>query len=203
MAKRARRKRWKINYREGSCFFVPLRKLELVDGKWVWLKNPDGSPQMEGFGRGIVVRMDGRWGIVGYFFGPKLLRAEGAFDDVKAQNAKLVARCGDLGLVNGEWPLSGELQDWNRDEWPFPASYREDEFEKKAWLTYYDEDTLDAQHEEPVRFVGYKAEYKRQVAAYGCVREGPVIKIGQTTHPYDSLLGYGAAEIALSGYLVA
>ena len=202
MVKRARKKRWKINYREGSCFFVPLRKLGIVDGKWVWLKDSDGSPHKEGFGRGIVARMDGRGSIFAYFFAPKLLRAEGRFGDVTAQSAKLLAHCGDLGLLNGEWPLAGVLEGWNREEWPFPPSYREDEFERKAWLTYYDEDTIDVQREEPVKFVGYKAEFKRRVALYGMVRKRPVIKIGQTIHPYDSLLGYGAAEIALSGYLV-
>ena len=201
MAKKTRRKRWKINYREGTCFFVPLHKLELVEGKWVWVEDQDGSPHKEGFARGVVARMNQKGDIFVYFFGPKLLRAKGGFGDLAAQKAKLMAFCSQLGLLNGEWLLAGELEGWNRDEWSFPACYREDEFEKKAWLSYYDEDTLDFQREEPVKFVGYEAEYKRQVAVYGCVREEPVIKLGQTIHPYDSLLGYVAAEIKLSGYL--
>ena len=181
-------------------FFVPLRKVVRVEGRWVWPKDPDtDSPEKDGFCRGVVTRRNrGRSKFFGYFFGPKLPRAEGSFTVLRAQDAVLLSHCTPVGLENGEWPIAGELKDWRRDEWPYPPGYREIAFERTALLTYYDENTLDALYEVPTEFVGYDEEVQRQVAFYGFRRKDPVIKIGGTRHPYDALMGHNAAEIAMT-----
>ena len=133
-----------------------------------------------------------------YFFGPKLPRAEGSFDGLRAQDAVLLSHCTPVGLRNGEWPLAGELEEWSRDEWPYPPGYREIAFERTALLTYYDEDTLEALYEVPTEFVGYGEEVQHQVAFYGFRRQDPVIEIEGKKYPHDSLLGHVAAEIRMT-----
>ena len=132
-----------------------------------------------GFARGNVARLDGDGRVFTYFFGPKLCIAEGTFDNLHAQDAVLVGKCGDLGLLEGAWTIAGELKAWNREEWPLPALYREDEIEKVAWLSYYDDENLDFIREERVAF-------------------GRDRHVG---HPDDGLMGYGAAEISLTKLL--
>ena len=149
----------RINYSEGTCFFVPLRN--------------------GGYARGVVSRLDGEGGIFAYFFGPKLAQPECSFVDVHAQEALLSGGCGDLGLLKGEWPLAGQLKDWNRNDWPLPALNREDVEAKKSWISYYDNDNLKFVREESVEFGQER-----------CKR-----------HPYDRLMGYGAAEIRMTKLL--
>lgn len=148
-----------INYTEGTCFYLPLRE--------------------GGFARGIVTRLSGDGLIYVYFFGPKLARAQGAFDDARARDAVLSGICGDLGLIKGAWLLAGQLNEWSREEWPLPALYREDSEARRAWLSYYDDNTLKFVEEIPVDFEQEK--YKMQ--------------------PYDRVMGYGAAEIRLTKLL--
>lgn len=110
----------KLPYQEGDWFAVPL---------------PSG-----GFATGVVART-ARQGkvLLGYFFGPRLPEP-GALEDVKeqaAERAVLVARFGDLSLVQGEWPLLGRLQDWSRDEWPMPAFVNRDSLSGVAWRVEY------------------------------------------------------------------
>ncbi len=149
----------RINYTEGTCFFAPLRK--------------------DRFARGIVARLDRKGGIYAYFFAPQLVNTEVAFDEVRARDAVLCGQCSDLGLLKGNWPQAGTLPNWNRNEWPLPALYREDEVARVAWLSYYDDDTLEFVREERVGF-----------------REVPYVQ-----HPYDRLMGYGAVEIRLTQIL--
>lgn len=162
--------------------------------------DPDSdSPIKDGFCRGVVARRN-RGGsiILAYFFGPKLPRAEGSFDGLRAQDAVLLSHCTPVGLRNGEWPLAGELEAWSRDEWPYPPGYREIAFERTALLTYYDENTLEALYEVPTEFVGYEEEVQRQVAFYGSRRKEPVIEIEGKKYPYDALMGHGSVAIAMT-----
>ena len=200
MTNKPRRKRSKALYREGTCFFVPLHKVVRFEGRWIRSVDPDtGRAQKDGFCRGVVARRNrGRSKFFGYFFGPKLSRAEGSFADLKAQDSVLLSHCTPVGLENGEWPLAGELEGWSRDKWPYPPGYREIKDWRRAFLTYYDENTLEALYEVPTEFVGYEEETQRQVAFYGSIRKEPVIKIGGTKYPYDRLAGHGAVEIRMT-----
>jgi hypothetical protein len=151
--------RKKINYKEGSCIAIPLRE--------------------GGFARGIVARMDGKGGILGYFFGPKSLSLEDIEDcsNLKCQDAILTGKFGDPGLLNGEWTVIGEIQNWDKTEWPMPAFIRIDEFENRAWLSYYD-------------------EYD-----FSFIKEKEVPSDLKDSYPYDRDMGYGAVEIRLTELL--
>jgi len=98
----------KLPYSEGSVFLVPLRS--------------------GGYARGVVARAGPNGKVLlGYFFGPRLASIDGVgLDDLDPSKAILRVRFGDLGLVNGTWPVSGQVANWNRSEWPMPDFVRRD-----------------------------------------------------------------------------
>lgn len=99
----------KLPYAEGTGFLVPVR----------------GG----GFARGVIARSAPRGRILlGYFFGPRLRAAEEAsFDDLRPENAALRIMFGDLGLMNGKWPIvATPIPHWNSAEWPMPDFARRD-----------------------------------------------------------------------------
>lgn len=149
----------KLPYSEGSWFAVPLRR--------------------GGFAVGVVARMDGTGGMMGYFFGPKRDEAPRLLDvrSLNVNNAVLCKMAGDLGLLKGFWPVLGRADDWNRADWPVPNFARKDAVSGQWIRVTYDEDTL-----EVVREVHCDAS------------EGESL-------PYDSLAGYGAIEIRLTTLL--
>jgi hypothetical protein len=111
------------NYREGDWFAIPLR----------------GG----GFAAGIVARsMPDDGGInLGYFFGPSR-------DDVphlselaplKPSDAVLVRRFGDLGLIEGSWPVIGRTAEWDRSLWPIPRFGRFEGLTNRAFEVIYED----------------------------------------------------------------
>ena len=97
----------KLPYREGDWFAVPL----------------EGG----GFAVGIVARMAKRGrSLVGYFFGPKreVVPTRADVAHLVASDAILVARFGDLSLIQHEWPVIGRAESWDREAWPMPVFYR-------------------------------------------------------------------------------
>lgn len=92
-----------IRYKEGQWFAVPLRK--------------------HGFALGIIVRGNYRTkGGLGYFFGPKYPEIPGDETTLgkKPGEAILITRFGDLGIINGSWPLIHSSRPFSREEWPIP-----------------------------------------------------------------------------------
>src|SRR5829696_9606591 len=92
-----------LPYEEGDWFAVPLRDY--------------------GYGVGIVARMDGKGGVLGYFFEPRRIEVP-VLDDLDAlcaADAFLVRRFGDLSLIRREWPVIGRAPEWDRPLWPIPA----------------------------------------------------------------------------------
>ena len=149
----------RINYCEGTIFAVPLRR--------------------SGFAVGVVARASSTGKVViCYFFGPRRtsipLLSELA--TLNPSNSIRVLQVGDLSLVNGEWPIIGQLGPFNRCEWPMPSFVRKDELSHKAWrVQYSDKDPNKIEREDPVSF-----ESKLQ---------------------RDALHGAGAAELVLTGLL--
>ncbi len=126
-------KRRKLNYEEGSVIVFPLKK--------------------GGFARGVVARMDGKGGIFGYFFGPKLASIDDAsMDGLQPKNAIWLTEFGDLGLLENAWTVIGKLPNWNREEWPMPPLIRLDEVQHRATLVFYDDRTFDRIREYEVDF---------------------------------------------------
>lgn len=148
----------RLPYQEGTWFGVPL----------------DGG----GLSIGVAARIDGRGGIVGYFFGPRrestppLVEVEG----FEASGSILVTQLGDLHLIEGKWPIIGRPERWSRDEWPIPAFCRQDPIlEAVAWRVEYSEGQLNR----PVR--------EERISPEECSRL-----------PKDGILGARAVERLLS-----
>src|SRR5690348_8676061 len=111
------------SYSEGDWFAVPL--------------------QGGGFVAGVIARaMPHKEGVLlGYFFGPRRSEAP-ALDELSglsAPDAVLVERFGDLGIVNGTWPLLGRIDGWDRNAWPTPAFGRFEELTGRAFKVIYDD----------------------------------------------------------------
>jgi hypothetical protein len=109
----------KLPYSEGSVFLVPLR---------------DG-----GYARGVVARAAPEGKVLfGYFFGPRIESAgDIAVDDLIPGKEVLRVRFGDLGLIEGKWPVRGRAPNWNRSEWTMPDFVRREPISNKAWLVRY------------------------------------------------------------------
>lgn len=147
-----------LPYREGSIFVVPLRG--------------------NGYARGVVAR-SGKEGkiLLGYFFGPRLsARSPVPLEDVNPNGSILRALFGDLSLISGEWPVSGQVPNWDKAQWPMPDFVRKEPFSKRAWLVRHsDVDPGKIESETPTDF--------------------------SSLLPNDSLYGSGAVEIALTKLL--
>jgi hypothetical protein len=107
-------------YQEGEWFSVPLRE--------------------GGAAVGLAARARKRGKIVlGYFFGP---RRHGVpdlaeLDSLRPADAVLVARFGDLALIQGEWPVLGRSPSWDRSRWPMPRFVRSEELSGRVWEVEY------------------------------------------------------------------
>jgi hypothetical protein len=150
-----------LPYSEGTVFLVPLRT--------------------GGYGRGVVARSRAEGKVLyGYFFGPRLPSADIAdFRDINPDKAILRLRFGDLGLINGEWPIRGELSGWSRSQWPMSDFVRRDPLGRKA----------------PVR-VRYSDVDPNRIESESSIHDDAAL-------PTDSLSGYGAVEIKLTKLLDA
>jgi hypothetical protein len=141
---------------EGTWFAVPLRS--------------------RGFAAGIVARTASGGGIVLAYFFKKVWDRPPALEDVKVlrpKDAVRVLRVGDLGLIDGTWPVLGRDPDWNRDEWGVPQFIRRDDLSRRAWsVQYSDGDANLVESETPTSF--------------------------ETNLERDAVLGAGAAEVVLT-----
>ena len=114
----------KLPYSEGSVFLVPL----------------EGG----GYARGVVARSAPKGKILlGYFFGPRI---EGDsdlhLDSLEAADSVLRLLFGDLGLIKNEWPVIGNIANWDRTEWPMIETIRRDSLGrlKPVLVRYADDD---------------------------------------------------------------
>lgn len=149
----------KLPYSEGSVFLVPLK---------------EGA-----YARGVVARASNEGkGLLGYFFGPSILSMDAVpLDDLHPATAIMRVIFGDLGLINGEWPILGTVPNWDRSKWPMPNFVRRDPLGRLKPTLVRHSDT------DPMRV---EAEY---------------IIDDDSGLETDSLSGYGAVEIKLTKLL--
>jgi hypothetical protein len=137
-----------------------------------------------GYALGIITRGSYKTrGGLGYFFGPKYQNVPTDADtqSKQATDAILIAWFGDLGIIEGEWPLITSTRPFRREEWPVPKFGRIDALmPEKGWLVEYD----------PVK-VGFG-----QVIRETRCRAEDVANL-----PKDGLYGAGAIEITLTKLL--
>jgi hypothetical protein len=114
-------KKRKLRYKEGTVFAVPL--------------------ETSGYGIGVVARMTGDGLTFGYFFGPRRqsIPKLDAVKGLNAQDALWAIRFGDLGLIDEEWPVIGELESWSRESWPLPPFVDDGEYSGRARKIVYSE----------------------------------------------------------------
>jgi len=126
----------RIPYHEGSCFAIPLRQ--------------------GGYAVGVVARMAPKGKLLlAYLYGMKFEDVPSMLDVTGLQPDAAIKRVciGDLGLINGEWPVLGDMPDWQRNDWPMPIFMRRDDLSKRAWRVYYDDaDPSKLEREEPVPY---------------------------------------------------
>lgn len=151
----------KYDYEEGSVFFVPLRT--------------------GGFARGVVARCDGRGLVFGYFFGPRFASIPNDVEanQLKAGDAILIGKFGDIGLRKGEWPVVAKISTWQRESWPMPLFSSRAERDDYVALAEYDEDTF---------------ELKR-------VTTRPRSEVADEDFLVDRVMGYGSVEKKLTELL--
>ena len=152
--------RKKRNYNEGDWFAVPLRN--------------------GGYAVGLIARMDGEGGILGYFFGPKHSNLPSAQEtySLSTKDAVLVRRFGDPGILRGEWPIIWHSNSWNREEWPQPAFGRITMDQTKATFIEYNKDNISK-----------------------AIREVPISVEDARKLPDDGMSSNGAIEIRLTKLL--
>jgi hypothetical protein len=151
-------------YGEGTWFAVPLKR--------------------GGYAVGIIARGNPKTSLICYFFGPRRsdVPSLSEVETWKAADALCVEQVGDLGLLQGDWPIIGHSQLFRRDNWPMPVFV----FQVpalggfKGWteLRYYSEDN-------PLEMVG------KQVV------RGKAAEEALKNLPEDGLSGAEASEIGL------
>jgi hypothetical protein len=115
---------WRESFRtaKGTLFAVPI----------------DGG----GWGLGLATRINGEGIAVGYFFAPRLQETPSSSDPRRLcpEDAIWVVRFGDLGLIQGSWPVGGTLWHWRREDWPMPAFGRKESLTDRFWRVEYSDD---------------------------------------------------------------
>jgi len=118
-----RRPTGKLPYKEGTWFAVPLRQGGYAVGR-VARHAPEGKI------------------ILVYLFGPKRERVPtlDELDHLEPHEAVKVIQAGDLGLLDGTWPIIGDSSCWERERWRIPAFIRRDDLSRTAWRVIYADD---------------------------------------------------------------
>src|SRR5438093_11677278 len=96
-----------------------VKKLPYLEGDWVAVPLRGEA----GGGVGRISRMAPRGrALVGYFFGDRFptLPTLRQVSHLKPDQAVLIRRFGDLGLIRGEWKVIGGASDFDRSVWPMP-----------------------------------------------------------------------------------
>jgi hypothetical protein len=157
----------RIRYSEGQWFAVPL-----IDG---------------GYALGIIVRGSYETkGGLGFFFAPRYANIPDATETHhrSSTEAILTAWFGDLGIIEGRWPLVGSTDEFNRDKWPVPKFKRIDPIKRSVgWLVEYSNDAAGLT-EPPVRETVHTAAEL-------------------TSFPKDGVYGARALEIRLTKLLTS
>lgn len=94
-----------------------------------------------GFATGLVARANPGGVLLGYFFGPRVPQVPRLHDlkSLAARDAVLVGMFGDLGLIQGKWPLIRRLDEWVPAAWPMPVFVRYEELTGRSFQVFYDE----------------------------------------------------------------
>lgn len=158
---------------------MSTKRITYSEGQWFAIPLSEGY-----YGLGVIVRgFYKSKGGLGYFFGPKYASIDNIHTVPSTPiDAILVAWFGDLGIINGRWPLLNIPFGFRKEDWPVPAFKRLDYVNRNyGWLVEYEQ-------ENPIF-----ARSEREVYL-------PISQIRSL--PEESSFGYEALEIQLSKLLV-
>ena len=145
-------------------------------GEGTWFAVP---VQTGGYALGVVARTTAGGGVVlAYFFGNVYTKVP-LIEDIESlgpESAVRIFRVGDLGLIDGTWPIIGYDPRWRREDWKMPKFIRKDDLSRRAWIVQYSE--ADANIVESEGPIDYDAKLER-----------------------DAVLGAGAVETLLTRML--
>lgn len=113
-----------------------------------------------------MARAAPRGGVIfGYFFAPDMMSSSvESFKGRRLKDAVLRLRFGDLGLINGDWPVLGKIDDWRREEWPMPDFVRREPGVSFFYrVRFSDRDPNEYEHDERVDI----ADDLESIAIYG------------------------------------
>jgi hypothetical protein len=104
----------------------------------------------ERYAVGVIARIERTkrrkpMGICVYFFGPfKHDQKESVLLDKFFMGLNPVAKVNTsaLDIYSGEWKIVGQLEPWNRDDWPLPEFYQHEEFRGVTYRIVLDENDL-------------------------------------------------------------
>jgi Immunity protein 26 len=98
-----------------------MKRIKFSEGTWFGVPLSSGK-----FAVGLVARKSrGGQILLGYFFGPprSTLPKIDELEKFKKNDSVYCKRFGYLGLREGEWPIIGTAEEWNRHDWPMPIFY--------------------------------------------------------------------------------
>jgi hypothetical protein len=110
----------KLTYREGDLFILPLRD--------------------RGYAVGLVAKSGPRGRVLfGYFFGPRYGEVPrlSELTNLSPEDAILRCRFGDLHLMDGAWPVLGQMPGWERATWTMPPFVRHDSLTGRKFQVIY------------------------------------------------------------------
>ena len=136
-----------------------MKKLHYSEGSWFGVPLPRG-----GYAVGIIARMAPRGRIIfSYLFGPRrsALPTADELSNLSPETAVEYRRIGDLGLLNGEWPIIGVHPLWDRSKWPMMPFIRKIDLARAARIVYYSEDDPSTREREvptPFETTGFQSD---------------------------------------------
>ncbi len=112
-----------------------MAKVDYLEGDWFLLPLRDGLSAC-----GIVARAAPKRRIaIGFFYLAPLDATASSLDleRFRPKEAALIARFGDLGLVDGSWTILGRARSWSRNAWPNPLFCRESPLDGSVSVVEY------------------------------------------------------------------
>lgn len=110
------------------------------EGDWIAVPIPD-----RGYILGRIARSSRTGAIIACFFSPlrETLPVKDDIDGLTAHDAVAIYKFGNMGLVEENWPIIDNTDDWHREEWPLPSFGHIDAVDpNKAYRREYNEKNL-------------------------------------------------------------
>ncbi|MGW6282940.1 Imm26 family immunity protein [Kribbella sp. NPDC055071] len=90
------------------------------------------------YGLGVAARIGQDGTILGYFSSVRYESLPSVAEiDFTMESAVWIKLFGDLGLLEGRWPIIGSVKDWDPRAWPLPDFVRHEELSGRSYRVSY------------------------------------------------------------------